>query len=109
MKREVTVHAGTETATFNTAAKAATADVMVIGVAVSAASGTTPTLDCEVEWSADGTNFASAPVAQTLGQLTAAGAEFLRVEAQAKYYRIAATIAGTSPSFTVAIDAVHFE
>lgn len=73
-------------------------------VDVTAVSGT-PTLDLAVEWSPDGgsTWFPGDP-ADSFTQITAAKNVVERFAVKAPDYRIVWTIAGTTPSFTFAID-----
>ena len=72
-------------------------------VDVSAASGTTPTLDVSVEWSYDGTNWAVGDTADTFAQLTAAAKKVKSFTSKARYARVRWTIGGTTPSFTLAV------
>lgn len=72
-------------------------------VEVTAASGTTPTLDFTVEWSMDGTNFAAAQAADSFTQITAATVRTVKQFAvKGTSFRLVWTIAGTTPSFTFA-------
>lgn len=78
---------------------------------VGAVSGTSPTLDVKIQESADGsTNWADVSGA-AFTQVTAANnSQILRVEglgtSRKRYLRAVATIAGTSPSFTFACEAL---
>lgn len=80
---------------------------ITVGARVTAVSGTTPTLDLSVEWSADGgtTWFTSQP-ADTFTQLTAAANVAKSFQVKARHLRIRWTIGGTTPSFTIAVDVV---
>ncbi len=71
---------------------------------VTAASGTSPTLNVSIEWSMDGggTYAASEPV-DSFGQITAAEAVVKKFDAKSGHYRIVWAIAGTAPSFTFSI------
>lgn len=109
MKRLVPLHSGTETATFQTSAREVTSSVMVVNVSTSNSSGTSPVLDAEVQYSADGTNWNSAASAQNVPQVAGDDGTFLRVETQGKFYRLNCVIGGTTPSFDVVAEAVHFE
>ena len=72
---------------------------------VSAASGTTPTLDCKLQWSHDnGTTWAEASSADSLAQKTAAGNEVKEFTAKGSHLRVVSTIGGTTPSFTYSVD-----
>lgn len=76
-----------------------------VAVDVTAVSGTTPTLDIEVEWSTDaGTTFFAADPADSLTQITAATKVVKQVAPKAPHYRLVWTIAGASASFTFAVD-----
>jgi hypothetical protein len=71
---------------------------------VSAASGTSPTLDLSVEWSGDGTNFVPADgTADTFAQQTTTGGAAKSFTVKGLYYRVKWTITGTTPSFTFAV------
>lgn len=72
-----------------------------------AASGTSPTLDVEVQWSHDGTTWASAESADSFGQLTAAATKVEQYAIKGTHYRVKWTIGGTSPSFTFSVSAVE--
>lgn len=82
------------------------AETLDLAVDVTAASGTTPTLDLTLEYSTDGglTWFAPDPV-EAFAQIIAATSVIQRFEPKAKYYRVVWAIAGTTPSFTFAVDA----
>lgn len=72
-------------------------------VEVTASSGTTPTLDFTVEWSMDGTNFASGQAADSFTQITAATVRAVKQFAvKAPFFRLVWTVGGTTPSFTFA-------
>lgn len=71
---------------------------------VTAASGTTPTLDLSVQWSHDaGTTWADADAADSFTQLTAAAVKVKQFNVKAPTYRVKWTIAGATPSFTFSI------
>lgn len=73
---------------------------------VSAASGTTPTLDVKVQWSMDnGTTWGEASSADTLAQKTTTGNELKSFTAKAPHARVVWTVGGTTPSFTFSVDA----
>jgi hypothetical protein len=77
---------------------------LVLSASVTAASGTTPTLDLSVEWSSDGgTTWYTADPVDTFTQITAASARVKRFTAKGTEYRIRWTIGGTTPSFTFAV------
>lgn len=69
---------------------------------VTAASGTTPTLDVVVEDSVDGTNWNTIG---TFAQKTAAGREVINItNLFFPTVRVRWTVGGTTPSFTFAVD-----
>lgn len=71
---------------------------------VTAQSGTTPTLDVSVEWSADGTTWAVGDPADAFTQIAAAtGTKAKSFTVKAPFYRLKWTIAGTTPSYTFSI------
>lgn len=73
---------------------------------VTATAGT-PTLDIEVEWSPDGgTTWFGAETADVFAQITAATKVAKQFSVLAPTYRLSLTIAGTTPSFTFAVDHV---
>ncbi|MET8297402.1 hypothetical protein ABZW02_25590 [Streptomyces sp. NPDC005180] len=80
-----------------TAAGAAT--VALLAVHVSAASGTTPTLDAVLEESADGSSWTTV-TGSGITQLTAAGNRLSAGGVTKNYVRATLTIGGTTPSFT---------
>lgn len=80
----------------------ATADTLRVQLNVTAAVGTTPTLDVVLEDSLDGTNW---NVIGTFAQRTAVGREVLNVTAPfTGTVRARWTVGGTTPSFTFAVD-----
>lgn len=71
-------------------------------LSVTAASGTTPTLDVVIEDTLDGTNWNAIG---TFAQKAAAGREVINITVPfADQVRARWTIGGTTPSFTFAID-----
>ncbi len=74
---------------------------------VTAASGGSPTLDIDVEWSSDGgtTWFDNDPVDE-ISQLTAISTLAKQFTVLAPDYRLQLELAGTTPSFTVVVDHV---
>lgn len=75
----------------------------VYRLTVSAASGTSPTLDVKIQDSDDNSTWADLA---HFNQMTAVGMDFITVRSNRRYRRYNATIAGTNPSFTFQIDAV---
>jgi hypothetical protein len=73
------------------------ADVLLM-VHVTAVSGT-PTLNCSLEQSADGSSWSAVPGSST-AQLTAAGNAVAGANITANYVRVTSTVAGTTPSVT---------
>jgi hypothetical protein len=69
-------------------------------LAVTAASGTTPTLDFDVETSEDNVTWR---VAGSFAQMTAVGTQRKSFTGIDKWVRVKRTIGGTTPSFTLKI------
>ena len=69
-------------------------------IAVTAASGTTPTLDCKVQWSFDGVTFVDAETADSFAQITGVKSVVKQFVVKGPLYRLVYTIGGTTPSFT---------
>jgi len=83
------------------------AESLAIQVDVTAASGTTPTLDVKLQESHDGTNWFDVPSAAAT-QLTAAGHALIKVDLSkgiGNYIRAYYTLAGTTPNFTFSVTA----
>ena len=81
---------------------------LTLGVNITAASGTTPTLDLTVEWSFDGgTTFLVGDPADSFTQKTTTGTAAKAFEAKGDCYRVRWTIAGTTPSFTFSVREVQ--
>lgn len=71
---------------------------------VTAQSGTTPTLDLQIQWSLDGNTWFS--VSDTFTQVGAVTGQFFKqFIVKAPYYRALYTIGGTTPSYTFTVDA----
>ena len=70
---------------------------------VTAASGTSPTLDFTTEWSHNGTDWFSADPADAFTQITAATKQVKTFTTLAPQFRVVFTIAGTTPSFTFSL------
>ena len=89
------------TATGNSAAldvKKTPVDGVTVEIAVTAASGTTPTLDVTIQESNDNSTWRNVT---TFPQITGTGRFFRRVSSGFRYLRLARTVGGTTPSFTV--------
>lgn len=86
-----------------------TASVIALKVALTAHSGTTPTLDLTVEWTDDGgSTFYSADPADAFTQLTTTDKSIVKTFVRkAPGYRIKWTIAGTTPSYTFSVGAAR--
>lgn len=74
---------------------------LIVQLNVTAASGTTPTLDVLVEHSIDKINWYTLG---TFAEKVAAGTELLTLANAAKFIRTSWTIGGTDPSFTFQVD-----
>lgn len=73
---------------------------VAISATISAVSGTTPSMTLVVEWSNDGTNFGLADPTDTFTAITTAVTRSKAFDAKARFFRLAWTITGTTPSFT---------
>jgi hypothetical protein len=87
------------------AAGGAAADVVLM-VHVSAVSGT-PTLNCSLEESADGSSWSAVPGSAT-AQLTAAGNAMANARVTQSLVRVTSVVAGTTPSVTYRASVVVF-
>lgn len=84
------------------AAKIRTGQKVAVQQVTSAVSGTSPTLDIEIEWSNDGTNWSSASTPDTLAQITGTGDELKVFDVKGKFFRAVWTLGGTAtPTVTV--------
>jgi hypothetical protein len=72
-------------------------------VAVTAVSGTTPSLTVSLQWSQNNSTWVNANADETFAPITAAGAALLTVPSRAAFVRAAWTVTGSTPSFTAAI------
>jgi hypothetical protein len=72
-------------------------------VAVTAVSGSTPTLVVSLQWSWNSSTWITANTDETFTTFTSVGAALLVVPSRGLYVRSAWTVAGTTPSFTAAI------
>jgi len=71
---------------------------VVVKVVVTAVSGTTPTLDLKVQESDDNSTWKDLV---TFDQITSTGRWSRLVQSKRRYLRLARTVGGTTPSFTV--------
>lgn len=71
-----------------------------LDLTISAASGTTPTLDVTIQTSKDGTTWRTVAA---FAQKTAAGTERKSFPALDRFIRASAVIGGTTPSFTYSV------
>lgn len=104
--QETLVASAARTATGNSGAiyGLGPASSLRVQLDVTAASGTTPTLDVIVQDTLDGTNWNTVG---TFAQKVAAGREVINITTPfADAIRISWTVAGTTPSFTFAVAAV---
>lgn len=74
------------------------ADGVWVEIAVTAVAGTTPTADFKVQESDNDSTYNDVV---TFPQITATGRHFRLVQSKKRYLRLARTIGGTTPSFTV--------
>lgn len=89
-------------------AASGTAGDVLLAVHVTAASGTTPTLNVSLEESVDGSTAWTAITGSGIVQLTAAGNATAYASPSKSFVRVTATVAGTTPSFTFKAIAVVF-
>jgi hypothetical protein len=105
------VASSTQTANYNTAAipVGSNAANITIQPVITATAGT-PNLVLQVQWSLDGVNFGTPdPAADSFAAITAVGSVVKQLPVRAPYYRLAATITGTTPSFTLFfLDSTNF-
>lgn len=73
---------------------------------VTAASGTTPTLDIKIQTSDDGSDWYDFNPASAFTQKTATAKDSLKLTNVGKYIRAVWTIGGTTPSFTFSLKLV---
>ena len=76
---------------------------LVYRLSVTVVSGTSPTLDVKIQESDDNSSWRDFAAFK---QMTAVGIELVTAKSDARYRRYYATLAGTTPSFTMAIDVV---
>lgn len=82
----------------------ASAEWLSLVVDVTAVSGTTPSLAVTLEWSLDGTTWATTdPTPDGFAAITTTGAKIKRFPVLANYYRVVWAITGTTPSFTFSV------
>lgn len=92
------------TATGNTSALRVPTTVTTnvsLEVNATAVSGTTPSLTAKIQWSDDGVNFADPSTPDALSALTAVGGQVGVFSIKGQFYRVAYTVSGTTPSFTL--------
>ncbi len=78
---------------------------LTLGLSITAASGTTPTLDLTVEWSYDGgVTFLVGEPADSFSQKTGVSTAAKSFTPKGNAYRVKWTIAGTTPSFTFSVN-----
>lgn len=80
---------------------------LVVTLDVSAASGTTPTLDAKLQHSPDGVKWSDLGTA--FGQKTGVSREVKAFTQYHRYVKVVYTIGGTSPSFTFSVEATAKE
>lgn len=88
-----------------------TVDFISVGIEVVALSGTNPSATFGVQWSFDGatwTNPMDIPDEDVVAAMTSTGVRIKRMPVKAPYWRLAAQLAGTNPSFTVTGNALIY-
>lgn len=95
------LQSATKTATFNTdAIELGDCASARLDLAVTAASGTLPTLDVEIQTSPDGSTWTAVA---SFTQKTTTGSQHKLFAPLDRYVRAACTIGGTTPSFTFSL------
>lgn len=104
MQERVLVASSVQTVTgVSPAIEALGRNVVNVELNITAASGTTPTLVCSLEWTnANGVWYAADPVDQMTSRSTP-GAWVKQFTCKGDRYRVRWTIGGTTPSFTFEI------
>ena len=77
------------------------ADYISVILLASAVGGTTPSLAVEIQWSNDGVTFSSAETPDTFTAITANKNVAKTFQARGKFFRLAYTVTGTTPTFTL--------
>lgn len=104
MRATTIVASAARTASGNGDAVATNANSINLLVNVSAASGTTPTLDLKLQYSHDGgTTWGDAETSDTFTQITTTKVVAKRFDVKGPHYRVVWTIGGTTPSFTFSV------
>lgn len=91
------------TYTSGPAANAGVAAAVLMSVHCTAATGTSPTLNCSLEESANGTDW-TAVTGSSAAQLTAAGNATAGARVTKNYVRATSTVAGTDPEITYSVE-----
>ena len=73
---------------------------LAILVEVTASGGTTPSMTLSVEWSHNGTTFASSDPADQFTAITGSPTKVKRFDVKGDFFRVVWTITGTNPTFT---------
>jgi hypothetical protein len=110
MGNSTIVASAARTTSSNSTGKVVDGGNIALILAVTAVTGTNPTLDVVVQWSADGTNFFAAQAADSFTQVTATGGAAKLFTAKGPIYRVAWTVGGTAtPTFTFSVDAFSYQ
>lgn len=75
---------------------------------VTAVSGTSPSMTVSVEWSHNGTTWATPETADAFTALTATASKVKTFDVKGKFLRVVWTITGTTPSFTFSVSSAGF-
>lgn len=78
------------------------ADYISVEVAISAVSGTTPSMSLTLQWSHDGVTYAGSDTFDFFNAMTTAITRVKRFDVKGPLYRLTWVITGTTPSFTFA-------
>lgn len=103
----VDLSALTETSDAQSVGLRCDSDQLAIAVDVTVISGTAPTLDLTIEWSADGTTWAADATPDTFTQIVAVGMAFKRQPVKAPLWRLKYDIGGTGVSLTFKVVTIN--
>lgn len=107
LSTSVALASAARTTSSESASVAAKSAVVALHLNVTAASGTSPTLDVSLEWSVNGTDWNTAQPVDSLTQVTGVSAVVKRFDVKGSFLRVKYVIAGTTPSFTFSANVVH--
>lgn len=83
-----------------------TIDWMSIQISISAVTGTNPNIEFRVQWSFDNVVWSEAIPRDVIGSTNQPASVIQRFPVKAPYWRLAAIVTGTNPSFTCTANAL---